>query len=151
MKGSESVHKCVDCASSRAIRQFAQAEFEALARKAVFRLQRVKASGIYGGDFRHRTLWDEYCHEAQEGPHDLLEGAWSSTLDPVLAAVVASIPPHQAALLTIDARWEFSEVDSVPGKDVAVAPDLLCRGVEQALQRLAAARDLSRFEPTDDR
>ena len=46
-------------------------------------------------------LWDEYCHEVHEGPHEQLDWAWTATLDPVLQQTVASVPQHEALLLTI--------------------------------------------------
>jgi fructosamine-3-kinase len=44
--------------------------FAALARKVIYRLQRLDASGICGDDHQHKTLWDEFCHEVQWGPSD---------------------------------------------------------------------------------
>ena len=51
-----------------AVREFARAELLALTRRAIHRLKRTKASGVYGEDYRHRSLWKEYWHEVQEGP-----------------------------------------------------------------------------------
>jgi hypothetical protein len=45
---------------------YARAEFEALTRRVIYRLQRSKASGIFG-DYGYKTLWGEYCHEVQKG------------------------------------------------------------------------------------
>jgi hypothetical protein len=84
--------------------EFAQARYSALARKLVFQLQRIKASGVYGDDYRHKTLWDEYCHEVQEGPYNLLDHAWDRTLTPALSAIVDAIPRYEAALLTIGSQ-----------------------------------------------
>jgi hypothetical protein len=49
-----------------AVREFARAELLTLTRRAVHRLKRTKATGIYGEDCRYRSLWKEYCHEGRK-------------------------------------------------------------------------------------
>jgi hypothetical protein len=117
----------------------------ALTRRAVHQLQRIKPSGVYGDDYRHKTLWDEYCHEVQEGPYDLLDDAWDRTLRPVLRTIVDAIPRHEAALLTIGAIWELDEGDEPA---LGIFPDLIQRNLQQMLSKIAGARDMSRFDPT---
>lgn len=109
--------KCWSCPTHTAVLGFADAAFAALARKTVFQLQRIKASGIYGDDFRHKTLWDEYCHEVQKGPYELLDDAWEMTLGRILEEVVTAVPRHEAVLLTIAAIWELDEPDPETKKD----------------------------------
>jgi hypothetical protein len=100
---------------------------------------------VYGDDYRHKTLWDEYCHEVQEGPYDLLDDAWDKTLGPVLRAIVGAIPRHEAALLTIGAIWDLDEdYETAPG----VMPDLIQRNLQQMVSKMAGTRDMSRFDPT---
>lgn len=136
---------CWSCPTHNAILEFANERYSALARRAVFQLQRIKASGVYGDDYRHKTLWDEYCHEVQEGPYDLLDNAWDRTLTPALSAIVDAIPRYEAALLTIGAIWDLDEeYESAPG----IMPDLIRRNLEQMVSKLAGARDMSRFDPT---
>jgi hypothetical protein len=57
-------------AADSAVLEFATAAYETLARRVIFRLQRIEASSVYGNDYQHKTLWDEYCHEVQDGPYD---------------------------------------------------------------------------------
>lgn len=136
---------CWSCPTHNAILEFANERYSALTRRAVFQLQRIKASGVYGDDYRHKTLWDEYCHEVQEGPYDLLDNAWDRTLTPALSAIVDAIPRYEAALLTIGAIWDLDEeYESAPG----IMPDLIRRNLEQMVSKLAGARDMSRFDPT---
>jgi hypothetical protein len=52
----------------RGILNFSLDRFAALARKAVHQMQRIDASGIFGDDYRHKTLWNEFCHVIQTGP-----------------------------------------------------------------------------------
>jgi len=43
-----------------------------------------RGPGIFGDEYQPKTLWDEYCHEAQFGPHNPLVSAWNDTLRPFL-------------------------------------------------------------------
>ena len=69
----------------------AASRFEAYARKVIYRLQRIKASGIFGDDFNHKTGWDEYCYEVQQGPHTLLEQAWDHQIGTLLTGVTLNL------------------------------------------------------------
>jgi hypothetical protein len=139
------ISDCWSCPTHDAVREFATESYSALARKAVFQLQRIKASGVFGDDYHHKTLWDEYCHEVKEGPYDLLEDAWEKTLGPLLSAMIDTIPRHEAILLTIGAIWELNE-ERQPS--TGVDPQLIQQSLRQAIARIADARDLSRFDPT---
>ncbi len=136
---------CWSCPTHDAILEFANERYSALTRKVVFHLQRIKASGVYGDDYRHKSLWDEYCHEVQEGPYDLLDNAWDRTLTPALSAIVDAIPRYEAALLTIGAIWDLDEEYELAP---VIMPDLIRRNLEQMVSKLAGARDMSRFDPT---
>src|SRR5262245_12814589 len=95
----------------KAIRDFARVEFEALTRKVIHRLQRIDASGIFGDEYVYKTLWNEYCHEVQEGPHEPLESAWDLTITAVLDDIVERAPSHTRVLLSLFAAWELDEDD----------------------------------------
>ena len=60
----------------KSVSTYAASRFQVYARKVIYRLQRIEASGIFGDDFNHKTGWDEYCYEVQNGPHTLFEQAW---------------------------------------------------------------------------
>jgi hypothetical protein len=91
----------------RAVRSFARSEFDARARKIMHRLQRTPASGIYGDDLDHKTLWDEFCYETHNGPTDDLRRAWHQVIDPHLNTTIESIPEETAILLSIYSCWEL--------------------------------------------
>jgi hypothetical protein len=129
-----------------AVRDFARAEFAALARKAIHRLQRINALGIFGGDYIYNTLWDEYCHEVQEGPHDLLECAWDQTLETVTEYVVERVPRHVAVLLSIFAAWKLDEEDD-PNLIGSVWPNGIKRVLRDRLAEQAGMRNLHRLGP----
>jgi hypothetical protein len=136
---------CSACPTHDAVLQFSKACLDALARKVVFRLQRVKAIGIYD-EYEHRTLWDEYCHDVQNGPDDFFEQAWETTVDSAIHVVVEAIPRHEAALLTIAAIWNLGEDTETYGA-ASVAPELICRSLKDKIAKTAVDRDMARFDP----
>jgi hypothetical protein len=114
-----------------------------LGRKVIYRLQRIKASGIYGDDYNYKTLWDEYCQEAQSGPVELLAGAWHVTILPLLDDVVERIPRHAALLLSIAAAWELDEDDA--GSIGAYWPDGIREVLRGRIREEAGQRNLYQF------
>ena len=130
----------------KAVLKYGKVEFEGLVRRAIYRLQRFPASGIYGDGLGYRTLWDEWCHAAQEGPHDLLESAWDHTLSPILKGVIDRVPQHARVLLSTYARWELSlssgqEPIGLPNAESLL--DLLRHRVSE----VAINRSLSHLQP----
>ena len=115
--GDQLTDECWSCPTHAAVVEFARNAYLKLARKIIFRLQRIDASGVYGDDYCHKTLWDEYCHEVQEGPYMLLEAAWDATIDPLFDAVIESIPPKEATLLTIGAAWDLDRSEELRGAE----------------------------------
>lgn len=88
--------------------KFARNEFGAYARKIIYRMRRFPASGIYGCDLKHKTLWDEYRYEQDNGPSEpLVDMAWNETLRPYFDEVLKSIPADTAILLSIYSVWEL--------------------------------------------
>jgi len=132
-----------------AVCDFARTEFAALARKAIHRLQRIPASGIFGDDYIYKTLWDEYCHEIQEGSHELLECAWEQSLETVLDAVVENIPGHSAVLLSVFAAWDLDEQDD-PALIGAVWPAGIKRVLHEGISEHAGMRNLDHLGPWRD-
>ena len=91
-------------ARRRIMHRFARHEFEALTRRAIHRLGRRKASGIFGNP-EHGTLWDEFRHDRNTGPHPLLEVAFDDIVDDVVSGLVGTVPAHAATLLCEYASW----------------------------------------------
>jgi hypothetical protein len=140
-------------ATHASVLAYARAEFDALGRKVIHRLQRIKASGIYGDDYNYKTLWDEYCHEAQEGPTELLTWAWEATILPLLDDVVERIPRQVAVLLSIAALCELDERSTNwvlhEGNDEWIGvcwPDGIREVVHSRVRKEAGWRDLSRLD-----
>lgn len=136
---AEPPKQCWRCDVHVAVRAFATARFPELAKRVVFRLQRIEASGIYGVDRNYRSLWDEYRHQVQIETVDQLQSAWDSLLDPLLKAVIGSLPEHEASILTVGAAWIQDTRDEFDGK---VAPDqaLLAACLLDYLNREASGR-----------
>ncbi len=123
----------LDSALWKAAWRFADTRIQALTRKVIHGLQRMPASGIFGDDYRFKSVWDEYCREAQEGPHPMLEAAFEQTVPPMIAFQVDQLDHSERQLLEI----ALSEGADEPG-NIAVA-------VRKSLQGIAIDRDLSKF------
>lgn len=137
----------------KAVCAYVRVEIGILARKVIYRLQRFPASGIYGDDYRYKSLWDEYCHEVQEGPDDMPgpmdtspADAWQQTISPFIDDVVDNVPQHSAVLLSIAAAWELD--DEVHEQLVgAIDPDGIRKLVQDRIDERAGERSLQRFDP----
>lgn len=123
----------LDSALWKAAWRFSDARIQALARKVIHAMQRMGASGIFGDDYRFKTVWDEYCREVQEGPHPMLEAAFDQTVDPMIAWQVDQLDTAERQLLEIAVAESPEEWG-----DIAVA-------VRKSLQGIAIDRDLSKF------
>jgi hypothetical protein len=124
-----------------AVWRYGWERFAVLARKVVYRLQRLDASGIYGDDYQHKTLWDEFCHEVQYGPHDdQIVGAWAMTSRPFLEAVITPLSEHEKMVLFL-ATNEADEFDE-DAREPIVSDDALFGGVLSELRSLAGKRNL---------
>lgn len=120
-----------------AVRDFARREFNTCARRLVHRLQRIPASGIYGDNLGHKTLWDEFCYEKHNGPTAELQLAWHQAIDPHLESVIESIPRETAVLLSVHSCWELQEDLEVCG---SIWPD----GIKDVLQKTLINHAMSR-------
>lgn len=123
----------LDPALWKAAWRFSDTRIQALARKVIYAMQRMPASGIFGDDYRFKTVWDEYCREVQEGPHPMLEAAFGQTVDPMIAWHIDQLDPAERQLLET-ALAEGAE----EWGDIAVA-------VRKSLQGIAIDRDLGKF------
>lgn len=116
-----------------AILRFSLAELRAAGRRMRHRLQRFPATGIYGDDYRHRTLWSELLFEMEHGPDSMLEGAWHDTLLPFAREVVAKTPEHAKVLLC----WYLTYFDGGE-PDGTIDDEALANAVCRAVKELAA-------------
>lgn len=132
----------VDAEAWSALLSFAEDKYGSLARKMVARLQKIPASGVFSDDYQHKTLWDEFCHDIQYGPYDLLEGAWDITILPLANDIIHLIPNSEGRLLTM-ATDNFA----FEGKPVFFTPDLVCDQMLVTLRGIASKRDMGRFDP----
>lgn len=136
-------------ATYKAVCAYGRSEVEGLARRVIHRLQRIDATGIYGDDYAYRSLWDEWCHEVSEGPHDQLDGAWDMTLDPILDDIISRIPHHAAVLISTYAAWELEE-----DNDPMLIGSLWAEGIRQVLRiqlnEVASRRRLDHLGPWRD-
>jgi len=125
-----------------AVCAYASAELDALARRAITSLQRMPASGIFD-EYPFKTIWDEYCHEVQQGPNEMLEWAWDETIRATIYHPINTLPRHVATLISIGADYELTNCDD---ELVAIHPDLIFQAVKERVDRQAVRRNMDRFE-----
>lgn len=125
-----------------AIMNFAREKFAAMAKRAISRMQRADASGIFEGEAEKlRSLWDEWCWYLANYDTDtaLLSDGFEQTLDGFIASVVDELPRTEAILLT-KAAAENAEDSS--GYD----PLMISGIVREVICEAASRRNVSRFE-----
>lgn len=127
-------------AAQTAVFNLAEEVKQRAARRLVHRLQRISASGIYGGDYRHRSLWDEFCHEQQNGPY-FDEDVWDETLEGLLQAEVERLTPGEFEIVWLASLPEVEDLKTAPRVQADVRREL-----RAALAAFASTRDLERFE-----
>ena len=151
MSGSEDEDDYLGALESvyEAVRKYARPELDGLIRKAIYRLQRIPASGIYGDAYIHKTLWDEFCHEVQKGPFDLpdpIDRSTATLWDEIIASHVDDLiehtPRRAAVLLSTFAVWELDEDTNLLG---FFWPAGIARVLKSGLDDQAGARSLLRF------
>ena len=142
MTNADAGWQAVFDATHRAVADFASVELASMARRIVSALQRMPATGIFGDDYSFRSLWDEYCHEVQNGPSYDLEWAWDATIAPFIQHQIDRLPVHARLLISIGAEYERSDDDNISAH---YDPDLVHDAAKSCLGRMAARRSMDRF------
>lgn len=117
----------------KAISRFCLAEEQALARRFAHRLRRMKAAGVYDDACGHRTIWDEFCFEVQEGPTQMLAQAWDALIYPAALDVVKKCPRNVQAILS----WNLESMEH-EGPEDTVNEEALIEATIAAAKELAA-------------
>ena len=110
------------------------------ARRLVHRLQRISTSGIYGDDYRRRSLWDELCHEQQNGPY-FDKDVWDETLKGLLQAEVERLTPGEFGIVWLASVPEVEDLKTAPRVQAGIRREL-----RADLEAFASRSDLERFE-----
>ena len=137
--------------------QFGAVRFVELMRTTIWHLRRISASGIWGDDYAYRTLWDEVCHEVQEGPFDMpaadflpsLSSAFDMTIRPFVDGLLEKLSREEAVLLTL---YAIDDLDEAEQAELAgsVYSDGMAAKVIELLREEAGHRDLFPFGPHRD-
>lgn len=126
-----------------AVRKFARSEYSTAARRIIHRMRRFPASGIYRGEFKHKTLWEEYRHEQDNGPSEpLVVMGWNETLRPYFDEVLESFRADTAILLSIYSVWELEGPLEICG---SIWPDGMKEILEISLINEALSSDKNYF------
>ena len=114
------------------------------ARRLVHRLQQISASGIYGSDYRHCSLSDEFCHEQQNRPY-FDEDVWDETLEGLLQAEVERLTPGEFEIVWFAPVPEVEDLKTAPRVQSDVhrefAPPWKCLLQQETLNALRFGND----------
>lgn len=127
-------------AAQTAVFNLAEEVKQRAARRLVHRLQRISASGIYGKDYRYRSVWDEFCHEQQNGPY-FDEDVWDEALEGLLQAEVERLTPGEFEIVWLASVPEVEDLKTAPRVQADIRREL-----RAALEAFGSTRDLERFE-----
>ncbi|WP_104664741.1 hypothetical protein [Ensifer adhaerens] len=111
------------------------------AQRIIHALQRRPSSGIFGDDYNHKSLWDEFCHDAQNGPHFDDGDPWDSILDAFLLKEVERLTAAEFEALWLAAIPDVDDL-STACRDAGVIKEEF----RSALLQRAGERNLERFE-----
>lgn len=130
---------CEDQLLQRTVMRFATARFERLAAEIVAPIRACPPCGITGDDECAETLWDEYCHDQQNGPAPLLAYAWDDLFAPHLTAAIARLDRTEATLLTFYCCWDRSEdpLEIVGSPPIGIDEDALRAAIMDEVTKLA--------------
>lgn len=118
------------------------ATLKPLARSLRHRLMNIEATGIYGDDHGFRSLWDEFCFEAQEGEIEALSDAWTDALFGPCEEIFQILPQHIAELLSWS-LWAESHDEQDNYEAQFVDKGSIIDAIIEAAGALAIDRDLT--------
>lgn len=108
-----------------------------LARKAIHRLSRIGASGVFGS-YSYDSIWGEYSHHVQNGDFDGVSNILDDMADDACRAVADTVPPHEMALFD-HLAISLGEDDDMGGYDY------LLQELKDTVEAKASVRDLERY------
>ncbi|MBD9371345.1 hypothetical protein IB238_01660 [Rhizobium sp. ARZ01] len=123
-----------------ALRRLAAEYNQRAAGRIIHALQRRHASGVFG-DYEHKSLWDELCHDAQNGPYFDDDEPWDSILEPLLQKEVGRLTAAEVEALWLAAIPDVDDLTTAP-RDAGVIKEEF----RSALMQRAGERNLERFE-----
>ncbi|MBV7522631.1 hypothetical protein [Ensifer sp. ENS12] len=140
MAGSSARYDLESAAQSALFRLAAEYNQRAAGR-LIHALQRRHASGVYGGDYEHKSIWDELCHDAQSGPHFHDHDPWDSILEALLQKEVERLTAAEFEALWLAAIPDVDDLTTAL-RDAGVIKEEF----RSALLQRAGERNLERFE-----
>ena len=125
-----------------AVCKYASLELDALARRTLLALQKMPASEIFG-DYPFETIWDEYCHEVQQGPTPMVGWALDETMRSAISSPFRLLPKHVGMLIYIGADYELNNCDDMI---VGINEGSVVEAVKSRLDSQAGRRNMNDFD-----
>jgi hypothetical protein len=122
-----------------AVNTFVSERIQQIARKVIYRLQRMPDPGSHPYGWHMETLWNLYSWDVQNGPIEDAE-LLADLVDEVVSAAVAALPEAEAVLLSLGVAQETLPPPTRADHEIATA-------VTEKVSRTAARRNLDRYDP----
>lgn len=120
-----------------ALLDWQQAKLKELARKVIFRLSRIPASGIFP-ECEYNSIWGEYSHHVQYGYFDQVSDSFDDMAAVFCEAVAGTVPAHEVKL--------FDQLAAIYGEEKGMTGNTyLIEELKKAIQEHASKRDLERY------
>ena len=140
MIGSSARYDLEDASQSALFRLAAEYNQRAAGR-IIHALQRRHASGVFGGDYEHKSHGDELCHDVQSGPHFEDDEPWYSILEGLLQKEVDRLTAAEFEALWLAAIPDVDDLTTAPRNAGVIKEEF-----RSALMQRAGERNLERFE-----
>lgn len=119
------------------LRDWETARLDALTQKAIRRLSRLKAAGLFA-EHRFTSVWGEYSHSVQTGDYEGFSNLLDDMAEDACEAVAETVPRHEMQLFDRLAE-ACGDVDGMPGITYLVGR------LKEEVSSRASQRNLERY------
>ncbi|WP_206478004.1 hypothetical protein [Halomonas sp. KRD171] len=133
---------CEDVDYFEPITAFAEKRLEALAKRVIYGMQRMPASGMFEYTAKPlKSFWDEWCWYQAKYDNDCgsLSSAFELTLESMISVTVRELPNEEAVLISCAV---CEDQQNMPAR----SDDEICNSVRDVVTEAAGSRSLARFE-----
>jgi len=140
MMASSSAHYDLESAAQSTLFRLAAEYNQRAAGRIIHALQRQHATGAFD-EYEHKSLWDELCHDTQNGPYFDDYVLWDSVLEPLLRKEVERLTAAEFEVLWLAAIPDVEDLVPAPRDAGEIKEEF-----RSALLQRAGERNLERFE-----
>lgn len=122
-----------------AVSTFASERIQQIAKKVIYRLQRIPDPGAHPYGWNMGTLWNLYSWDVQNGPIDDAEFL-TDMVEEAASSAVSALSDPEAVLLSLFVAQEAPHPNTRADHEITAA-------VVEWVSRFAMRRDMERYDP----